>query len=241
MERFWQVEEGPPYTNPFENDEICEREFIQTHRRNPEGRFEVRLPLRGDVKQLGSSLELSIKRLKSMERKFIKYPELQARYVEFMHEYKELGHMTEVTNETGNEVINYLPHHAVIKEDNATTKLRVVFNGSSPTSSGVSLNDILRVGSTMQQDLLHILLRFRQHRYIITADVQKIYRQIILQEDQRDLQRILWRQDPREPIRQFQLNTVTDGLTSAPYLATRCLLQLANENQDRYPQASDIT
>lgn len=64
-----------------------------------------------------------------------------------------------------------------------------------------------------------------------------MYRQILLQEDQRDLQRIVWRQKQDEPIQEFRLNTLTYGLASAPYLATRCLLQLAIENQEQYPEA----
>lgn len=37
---------------------------------------------------------------------------------------------------------------------------------------------------------------------------------------------ILWRKSPDEPIKTFQLCTVTYGVTSAPDLALRCLKQL---------------
>jgi hypothetical protein len=45
-----------------------------------------------------------------------------------------------------------MPHHGVVKEASSTTKLRVVFNASEKTGSGVSLNDVLRVGVTVQDD-----------------------------------------------------------------------------------------
>lgn len=67
LERFWHIEEGAPFTEPSENDKICEEEFVQTHRRNFEGRFEVRLPFRGNIEQLGSSREIAIKRLKALK------------------------------------------------------------------------------------------------------------------------------------------------------------------------------
>ncbi|XP_071579935.1 uncharacterized protein [Temnothorax nylanderi] len=129
LERFWHVEEGAPYTEPCENDKICEEEFVRTHRRNAEGRFELRLPLKGNINQLGHSRETAVKCLKSMERKFAKSPALQEQYGKFMQEYQDLGHMTEVTDDdrcevkayTDDLVINYLPHHAVIKEDSRTT------------------------------------------------------------------------------------------------------------------------
>ena len=43
-----------------------------------------------------------------------------------------------------------LPHHGVLKPQSKTTKLRVVFNGSSKIQSGKSLNDILHTGAKLQ-------------------------------------------------------------------------------------------
>ncbi|CAK1584817.1 unnamed protein product [Parnassius mnemosyne] len=53
-----------------------------------------------------------------------------------------------------------------------------------------------------------------------------MYRCIIVHSDDRHLQQIVWRNSPSEPIHTFQLNTVTYGTASAPFLATRCLKQL---------------
>ena len=72
----------------------------------------------------------------------------------------------------------FLPHHGVIKDEGSTSKIRVVFDGSTKTSSGYSLNDIQMVGPTIQQDLTSILIRFREHQILITADIIKMYRQI---------------------------------------------------------------
>nr|XP_049694654.1 uncharacterized protein LOC126054199 [Helicoverpa armigera] len=49
---------------------------------------------------------------------------------------------------------------------------------------------------------------------------------------QRHLQFILWREDTSLPLKVLQLNTVTYGTASAPFLSTRCLLQLAEECTD---------
>ena len=86
--------------------------------------------------------------------------------------------------------IYYLPHHTVFKQSSLTTKLRVVFDGSSKTTNGLSLNDILLVGPNVQQDLFSILLRFRIHKYVLIADIEKMYRQIRVAEGDCHYQRI---------------------------------------------------
>ena len=50
-----------------------------------------------------------------------------------------------------------------------------------------------------------------------------------IHEDDRKLQRILRRRTAEEPLRTYELSTVTYGTASAPYLATRCLQQLAED------------
>jgi hypothetical protein len=155
-----------------------------------------------------------------------------------MTEYEELGHMTPVSAHAENQPYYYLPHHPVIRNSSTTTKMRVVFDGSAKSSSGLSLNDLLHVGPTVQPDLYSIVLWFRTHHICFTADIAKIYRQVLIHPDNRDLQRILWRYSPDEPIKEYQLNTVTYGTSSAPFLATRCLNKLADDNQDKDPEVS---
>lgn len=87
-----------------------------------------------------------------------------------MTEYKVLEHMSLFQNATSNQVTYYSPHHGVLREDSVTTKLRVVFNCSFPSSSGHSYNSIQLTGPTIQEDLVSIRLRFRQHSYVISAD-----------------------------------------------------------------------
>jgi hypothetical protein len=100
-----------------------------------------------------------------------------------MDEYLSLGHMQLVPEEddgpydnTLDKLLFFLPHHAVFKESSATTKTQVVFDASAKSTTGVSMNDMLMVGPTIQQDLISIILRFRMHVYAMTADISKMYR-----------------------------------------------------------------
>ncbi|XP_012214798.1 uncharacterized protein [Linepithema humile] len=56
-----------------------------------------------------------------------------------------------------------------------------------------------------------------------------MFRQIWLAKEDRDLQRIIWRYDSSEETKVYTLNTVTYGITCAPYLAMRCLKHLATQ------------
>jgi len=113
-----------------------------------------------------------------------------------------------------------------------------VFDGGAKTSNGLSLNDILQVGPTVQQDMYSIVLRFRTHQVRFTAGIAKMYRQINVHPQDRDLQRILWRYSSEEPIQEYKLTTVTYGTSSAPYLPTHCLRKLADDNKCQYPKAA---
>jgi len=132
----------------------------------------------------------------------------------------------------------YMPHHAVIKDASYTTKVRVVFDASAKSSNGVSLNDVLLVGPPIQDKLYTHLIRFRVYNYVITADIEKMYLQVLLHEDDRRYQRILWRRDDR--IETFQFNTLAFGVSSSPFLATRVIQELADNECYAYPRADKI-
>ena len=126
----------------------------------------------------------------------------------------------------------YLPHHCVFKEDSTTTKLRVVFDGSAKTSSGISLNDALMVGPTIQDDLFAILMRFRIYPIALSADIAKMYRQVALDETDRNFHRILWRDDETQKLQILRMTRVTYGIASSAFHSTRCLADIADKTSD---------
>lgn len=131
----------------------------------------------------------------------------------------------------------YMPHHAIIKESSNITKVRVVFDASAKTSNSVSLNDTLMVGPTIQDKLSSHLVRFRTYKFVITY-IEKMYRQVLLYEDDRRYQQILWRRDDK--IKTFQLNTLTFRVSSSPFLAIRTIQKLADDKRNAYPRAAEI-
>ena len=87
--------------------------------------------------------------------------------------------------------VHYLPHHAVIRTDKSTTKLRIVYDASAKTDGIPSLNEYLHVGPKFNQKLLDILIRFQAHRIAVTADIEKALLMVSVEKD-RDALRFLW-------------------------------------------------
>lgn len=93
---------------------------------------------------------------------------LKTQYTDFLKKYQSLGHISEVNDEQEDQKISYyLPRHGVSKEESSTTKLREVFDASAKTDTGLSLNDVLKVGPTIQDDIFFILLRCRKHKFVL--------------------------------------------------------------------------
>lgn len=101
----------------------------------------------------------------------------------------------------------------------------------SQLENGLSINQLLFVGPTLQDDLFSIMTRFRVHQYVLTGDIVQMYRQILVDLADRKYQRILWRNNPNEPLESYELNRVNFGMTSVPFLAIWCILQLHLESE----------
>ncbi|XP_058448937.1 uncharacterized protein LOC131428894 [Malaya genurostris] len=241
VKRFWEVEEFEGDVKMSSEETECELHFLDTHRRDTTGRYIVELPLKECVSELGNSRFLALKRFYALERKLEQQPDLKEQYVNFMKEYEELGHCKEINEnmDAGDIRKWYLPHHAVLRPSNTTTKCRVVFDASAKVD-GMSLNDAMKVGGLDQNSLISIVLRFRFPRYVLTTDVAKMYRQILVDKKHSPLQRVFWRTEVTNPVRVLELTTVTYGTACAPSLATRALQQLAKDERHRFPTAANI-
>lgn len=236
VERFWEVEDCKMAKSELtEEERLCEEHFRNTVTQEPTGRIQVRLPFKESPSALGESYSNALRRFKSLERKLDRDDQLRNSYVKFMDEYIALGHMSVVHSVNLTNPHYYIPHHCVLRPESLTTKLRVVFDASAKTQSGKSLNDLLRVGPTIQQDLITTFLSFRLHRYALTGDIAKMYRQFTVEDEDKRYQWILWRSNPSHEIETYQLNTITYGTSAAPYLAIRSVHHIADLYAAEFP------
>lgn len=230
LKRFWEIESDSFKSKIItEEEQRCEEFYSQTTQRDSTGRYIVRLPFREDNPQCiyGNSKNIALQRLYLLQNRFKKNPYIKARYSEVKREYIELGHMERITGSDLNTVKSvYLPRHAVLRDDKTTTKVRVVFDASCKGTNGVSLNDTLMVGPTLQQDLRHIIIRWCMHPICLSADIIKMYRQVVVADHDADFQRLVWRDDQESETKEYRLVRVTFGTAAAPYLAVKTLQQL---------------
>ena len=241
LKKFWSIENLPNHSLLSPEQEECELHFRNTVTRNEEGRYIVSMLQNSKRTELGNSKFQAMKRFLHLENKLQRDSNLRQQYETFMKEYEMLSHMQTTENEEINSHESFfLPHHAVMKPESTSTKVRVVFDGSMKSDTGISLNDTLCVGPVVQSDIFSIHTRFRMHKFVLTGDIEKMYRQILINPDQTNLQKILWRTDPSKPIQIFKLKTITYGLSCSPYLATRTLLQLTQDVKNDYPLASSV-
>ena len=229
LARFWELKKVPDMRHLSFEEKHCEQHFDATTTRKDDGRFIVEMPFKEDCSLLGHSKASAMRRFLNLEKKLIQNPTLHENYSTFIKEFIDLGHLEKVPQEElDNPRHFYLPHHCVTKDSSSTTKLRVVFDASSKTTSGVSLNDCLSVGPKIQDDIFQILTRFRFFKVAMSADVAKMYRQVELCYKDKDLHRLLWRFKPTDPIDTYRMTRVTYGVASSSYHSIRCLTECAN-------------
>ncbi|XP_049865523.1 uncharacterized protein LOC126366459 [Pectinophora gossypiella] len=239
VKRFWEVEEPPSVDISNPEDDKCEQLYTNLVKRNPDGRYVVPMLVKEPCEKLGDSYNISLSRFTNLERRLHRHDQLKEDYVRFMREYSELGHMQPVDPPNDSDR-NIIPHHCVLRPDSSTTKLRVVFDGSARTTNGKALNDIVHTGPKLQNDIVDIITKFRLHEVVFTADISKMYRNIDLRPEDRKYQHIFWRDSTSEPVREYELTTVTYGVSSSPYLAIRTLHQLADDHCAQWPRAAEI-
>ena len=158
VKKFWDLESLGIKT-PSIHEEFLEK---LTHRGN---HYQVNLPWKATHPPLPDNYELSHRRLSSLLSRLRKEPNVLKEYDNVIKEQIDRGIVEVVDEEARPESnrIHYIPHHAVIRRDKSTTRLRVVYDASAK-SDGASLNECLHAGPPLAQNIFDIMLRFRGHR-----------------------------------------------------------------------------
>lgn len=149
--------------------------------RSPSVKGDIKCPCHGS--SIISLYQLSLRRLEGRLRHT---PDLLQKYDDTIQEQIREGIVEDVSSDDNEPTqVHYLPHHAVIRTDKSTTKLRIVYDASAKTDGNPSLNECLRV-------VLDILIRYRAHRVAVTADIEKAFLMVSVETSDRDALRFLW-------------------------------------------------
>ena len=160
-----------------------------------QGHYQVGLPWKEDTTDIHDHFNLSFNRLKLLQSRLLKRPELLREYDHIIKEQLNNGIIELVDRSTTtpaafnncNSLVHYLPHHAVVRQGRETTKIRVVYNGSArDKDESHSLNDHLLTGPNYVLMLFDVLLRFRMHSVALMGDIERAFFMIRIAEDDRD-------------------------------------------------------
>ncbi len=237
LSRLWELDQVPESFCLSRVDQSVVNHF-HANVQSINGRISIALPIKDNAPPLGDSRKQALSRLHCNERSLTTKKKLEAFNV-VLREYLTLGHAHIIPQQ---ELLlgapcYYMPVHGVFKDTSTTTKIRPVFDATAKTTSGYTLNDTLHVGPNLYPPLADILIKFRKHTVGISAGISKMFREILLNKEYRNLHRFLLRQ-PSGQILDCRMERVTFGVASSPFLATQTLRYLAQLRRDTHPKAA---
>ena len=133
-----------------------------------------------------------------------------------------------------------IPWRSVWKATSLSTPCRMVFDASSKTPGGDSLNNILAKGENNLAQIPALFLRFRSKPGAVTCDLTMAYNQIKLDPSCYRFQQYLWKPDlnPEQPTIIMVVVTLIYGVKSSGNQLFAGLSQVADYCDVHYPEHS---
>ena len=168
----------------------------------------------------------------SLEKKFDRQPDLKIKYVETINQYIKDEHATKIDinkrDDNFNNKVNYIPHHAVTNI-NKLGKICIVFDVGAKCQS-TFLNENLLKGPDLLNNLVRVLLRFRQGKLCVMADIEKMFHQVMVDLRDKDALRFIWRSDRDKNFQDVQMNVHLFGKVDSPCCCIWALNKIASDN-----------
>ena len=204
-------------------------EKVESSIKKRNGHFEIALPFRDENVVFPDNYRQALVYLSSLRRRFVSSPSFHDNYKAFVHKLISNGHLekvpaAELCTEPG--TCWFLVHHGVYHQKKR--KIRVVFNCSKKNAE-ISLNDTLLGGPDLINNLVGVLLRFRENKIAIMGDIESMFMQVKVPAEHCDFMRVLWYPDgdlSATPI-QYRLTSHTFGAVFSPSIANYALKQAA--------------
>ncbi|GFU62536.1 DUF1758 domain-containing protein [Nephila pilipes] len=131
----------------------------------------------------------------------------------------------------------YLPHHAVVREDKISSRLRIVFDGAAHEEGQYSLNDCLKTGINLYPNLFELLIKFRENAVVYIADIRQAFLDISLDTENRRFNRLFLTQHLNfNKIIVLNFTRVLCGVTPSPYLLAATLKFNFEQYKDLFPE-----
>ena len=194
-------------------------------------RYEVGLLWKDEEVVMPDNYAMACQRLKSLEKSLMRDPKKAELYGEVLEGYVKQGYARKLEPEEMKEESSkrwILPHHAVMRPEKP--KPRVVFDAAAELN-GTSLNSELLKGPDLLQNLAAVLLRFRQEKCALVADVHQMFHQIRVRPSDQPALSFLWQGlDMSRSPDLYQMLVVIFGARCSPSIANYIMRRTLSEN-----------
>ena len=167
----------------------------------------------------------ALRRLERTEQSLRRNPEKAKKYKEIIDNYVAVGHARKLEESEARKKNNkrwLLPHHSV-SHPNKPGKIRIVFDAAAEFK-GTSLNQKLLTGPDLLQELPGILIRFRERPVAIAGDIDQMFLQVAIQQQDRPALSFLWRNmEHNRPPDTYEMNKAIFGAKCSPAIASYAL------------------
>ena len=191
------------------------------------------------VKSLFPNRFIAEKVLQSQQRSFSRDPGMRVDAVKSHQKLLDRGYViaaTELPAEIKRIVEStpgpgyFIPWRTVYNEGSVSTPCRLVFDASSKTPGGNSLNGVLAKGQNRLVKLQHLLIKFRHGQAAVTADISMAYNGTRLKPEHLAYQKYLWQDqlDPAAPVKVMHVTTLIYGVKPSGQQCQAALERLAD-------------
>ncbi|XP_045036464.1 uncharacterized protein LOC123477110 [Daphnia magna] len=243
VERFWKTQFLPVREAPKTFMSALDRvalEQLESAIRHTGTRYEVCLPVRPDCPELPDNREFARRKFFALERRLLSNDDLRRAIVEQMQEVFSNGHAVKVTSPAPGSKVWFLPYHPV-RHPSKPNKFRLVYDAAAHFK-GTAINDILLKGPDLTTQLLAVLLHFRERRIGVTADIARMFYQVLVRESDRPMFCFVWR-DPgtEEDLQEFEMTVhlrcclFTHGLQFRPTTPRKGCACPPSRSREPYP------
>ena len=209
-----------------------------------DGHYQVALPWRYNPPYLPNNKIVALQRAFFLKKRLMKNENLHIKYQETMNSYIDDGHAEKIPKEeleSDDRPDWYVPHHPVV-HPLKPAKVRVVYDCAA-TYKGTSLNQQLMSGPDQTSQLVGVLIRFRQEKIGLVADIEAMFHQVLVEPKDRDVLRFLWwpNADLSKELEEYRMIKHLFGGTSSPSVANFCLRKTAELNCKEFDDVTTET
>ena len=241
IQSWWDIETYASKINVVSQSkkEQQAQKFLESTTKFTGERYEVGMLWSEPEPNLPNNYGSALGQLYSLERRIQRDPNLKELYQQSIDTDVEKGFVkilgkSEVKGSSGKEW--FLPHHPVLNP-NKPGKVRRVCNAAAKYKD-ICLNDKLLAGPDLLHGLIGTIFRFREGPIALTADIESMFLQVQVPEQDKSCWRFLWRPTINEPVQIYEYQRHVFGAKSSPTCANYALKRVAINNDDEFPIAA---